>query len=109
MATQFMALEGACFTMISTQVIKDVLANNLGEFPHAKLAPTGGFAMIYGPDGGELAKPMARDEEGVLVADIDLRANGYAKQALDVVGHYARPDLLSLTVNSKPVKHVNIL
>ncbi|OAL06255.1 carbon-nitrogen hydrolase [Phaeosphaeriaceae sp. SRC1lsM3a] len=108
-ATQFMAIEGACFTMISTQVIKDVAANNLGGFPHVGKAPTGGFAMIYGPDGGELVEPMAEDEEGVLVADVDLRQIGYARQAIDVVGHYARPDLLSLTVNSRVAKHVNTL
>ncbi|EXJ69263.1 uncharacterized protein A1O5_07299 [Cladophialophora psammophila CBS 110553] len=45
--------------------------------------------------------------EGILAADIDLGAINYAKQPLDVVGHYSRPDLLSLNVNREADKHVH--
>lgn len=39
-------------------------------------------------------------------ADIDLRDIDYAKTFIDTVGHYARPDLLSLLVNPVAAKHV---
>jgi nitrilase len=92
-ATQFMAIEGACFTIISAQVINDMAANNLGDFLHARAAPMGEFAMIYGPDGGKLVEVMTEDEEGVLVAEIDLRQNGYARHIASVLtdGPYVHP------------------
>lgn len=39
------------------------------------------------------------------MADIDLQAIDYAKQMIDTVGHYSRPDLLSLKVNGEAAKH----
>lgn len=49
-----------------------------------------------------------RSEEGLLIADIDLSTIDFAKQMIDVVGHYSRPDLLSLNVNTEAAKHVDI-
>jgi hypothetical protein len=34
------------------------------------------------------------DEEGILVADCDLRATLHAKRWFDAVGHYSREDVL---------------
>jgi hypothetical protein len=64
---------------------------------------------IYGPDGKGLAKPLAEDEEGILYGEIDLSQILYAKAAADPVGHYSRPDVLSLTFdprNHTPVRYV---
>jgi hypothetical protein len=36
--------------------------------------------------------------------DIDLKDIDYAKAMIDTVGHYSRPDLLSLNVNSTAAK-----
>jgi predicted amidohydrolase len=55
--------------------------------------------MIFGPDGRPLAQALPAGEEGVLTADIDLADIDYAKAMIDTVGHYSRPDLLSLNVN----------
>jgi len=57
--------------------------------------------MIFGPDGAPLCEALPAGEEGILTADIDLRDIDYAKGLIDVVGHYSRPDLLSLVVNPK--------
>lgn len=65
--------------------------------------------MIFGPDGKPLAKALTDGEEGILVADIDLRDIDRAKAFIDTVGHYARPDLLSLLVNPSQDKHVTIM
>jgi nitrilase len=62
--------------------------------------------MIFGPDGKPLCEPLGAGDEGVLVADVNLRDIDYPKAFIDVVGHYARPDLLSLLVNPKVDKHV---
>ncbi|KAH0499797.1 hypothetical protein TgHK011_006963 [Trichoderma gracile] len=66
-----------------------------------------GFAMIFGPDGTPLVDPLDPGVEGILTAEIQLSTIDYAKQMLDVVGHYARPDLLSLNVNLKRAKPVH--
>lgn len=107
-ACQFMAMEGACFVLVSTQVLTEANKEKtkLTHAPFAK-APGGGFSMIFGPDGTPLCKALGDGEEGILYADIDIKTRDLALQMIDVVGHYSRPDLLSLNVNSKAAKHVH--
>lgn len=62
--------------------------------------------MIYGPDGKELVKALAPDEEGILQADVVLEDIDFSKTLLDPMGQYSRPDLLSLLVNTNEGKHV---
>lgn len=62
--------------------------------------------MIFGPDGKPLCEPISDGEEGILTAEVNLRDIDKPKSFIDVVGHYARPDLLSLLVNSRVAKHV---
>lgn len=61
---------------------------------------TGGSAII-GPDGSYLAGPLWK-EEGILYAELDLNRVIEQSQLLDVAGHYARPDVLSLHLNATP-------
>ncbi|TPX13574.1 uncharacterized protein E0L32_006045 [Thyridium curvatum] len=100
--SQVMAMEGACFVMVCTQILteKNREKNRLQGFGYAR-TPSGGFTMIYGPDATELCKPLDPGEEGILYADVDLHAKALAKQNLDIVGHYSRPDLLSLRVTKE--------
>lgn len=60
--------------------------------------------MIYGPDGKPLCEPWPPGKEGIMQADIDLTDIDYAKSMIDTVGHYSRPDLLSLNVNPTAAK-----
>jgi nitrilase len=48
-----------------------------------------------------LAGP-ARDGETILTADLDLDEIARGTFDLDVVGHYARPDVFRLTVDDRP-------
>jgi nitrilase len=57
-----------------------------------------GGSCIISPFGQVLAGPNY-DEECILVEDIDLGEIMRGKYDLDVVGHYARPDVFRLYVN----------
>lgn len=64
--------------------------------------------MISGPDGAPLVEPLSHGQEGILYADLELLTIDFSKQTIDDVGHYSRPDLLSLLVNPEAAKQVTI-
>ncbi|KAL0061309.1 hypothetical protein AAF712_011887 [Marasmius tenuissimus] len=100
-ATRYMATEGPLFVICSTQVIKPENRGLCGiEGTAFDIKEGGGFAAIYAPDGRDLVKPLASTEEGILYADIDLDEISTSKLVIDPAGHYSRPDLLSLNVNT---------
>jgi nitrilase len=57
-----------------------------------------GDSAIVHPDGKFLAGPV-RHEETILYAEVDLRYVHGPRWQLDVAGHYARPDIFTLTVH----------
>jgi aliphatic nitrilase len=59
----------------------------------------GGGSSIVAPDASLVAGPMPGDQEGLLVADIDLSNCTRAKAVHDYAGHYNRADVFSLTVS----------
>ena len=58
----------------------------------------GGGSSIVAPDASLVAGPMPGDEEGLLVAEIDLANCTRAKAVHDYAGHDNRADVFSLTV-----------
>jgi len=54
----------------------------------------GGAAIIEPTWGNVIAGPL-RGEEGIVVADCDLRAGLHAKRWFDAVGHYSRAEVLA--------------
>lgn len=58
-----------------------------------------GDSAIVDPEGRFIAGP-ARKQEEILYAEIDPRMVQGPKWMLDVAGHYARPDVFQLTVNT---------
>lgn len=64
-----------------------------------------GDAVVIKPNGGVAAGPLNR-EKGILYADIDAEEARRARRSLDVCGHYARPDIFSLSVNRRPLDPV---
>jgi nitrilase len=98
------ALEGRCFVLTSCQVmrLRDYPADYrclIANEPDA-LVMRGGSAIID-PLGKVLSGPVF-GEEALLTADLELDALIGAKFDFDVAGHYARPDIFSLTVNESP-------
>jgi nitrilase len=101
------ALEGRCFVLSASQFARR--SDYPAEYPIALDDPAavliGGGSCIVDPLGRVLAGP-ARDGEAILVADIDLDEIDRAVFDLDVVGHYARPDIFRLDVDTAPKRAV---
>jgi nitrilase len=103
------ALEGRCFVLSSNQFARrsDYPTDYPGDLPPDPDAiVTPGGSCIVNPLGELIAGPLY-DEEAVLTADIDLLDIVRGKMDLDVVGHYARPDVFQLTVNERPARTVS--
>jgi nitrilase len=66
--------------------------------PEGKAVFGDGGAAIVEPTGGEVIAGPLRGEEGILVADCDLRNGLHAKRWFDAVGHYARAEVLEAPV-----------
>ena len=97
------ALEGRCFVLSSNQFARrrDYPPDYPGAFPDDPDAiVTRGGSCIVSPLGELVAGPVY-DDEAILIADVDLRDTIRGKFDLDVVGHYARPDVFQLLVNEK--------
>lgn len=60
-----------------------------------------GDSVVIAPGGDIVAGPL-RKEKGILYCDIDINRAAGAKRALDVAGHYSRPDIFKLHINTKP-------
>ncbi|HLJ13587.1 MAG TPA: nitrilase-related carbon-nitrogen hydrolase [Bryobacteraceae bacterium] len=102
---QHIALEGRCFVLSACQFIRRGAyppehAAIQGDDPEAVLI--GGGSVIVNPLGRILAGPC-REGEQILIADLDLGEIVEGKYDLDVVGHYARPDVFRLIVNDRPM------
>lgn len=55
--------------------------------------------MICSPNGEIVAGPL-RHAEGIVTAEIDLAAVHAGRRLFDAVGHYHRPDVFRLTVDT---------
>jgi aliphatic nitrilase len=103
-ATQVYAAEGQCFVIAPCGVISkemvDLMVEN--EVHQSLMSQGGGHATIVGPDGQPLCDKLPHDEEGLLVADLDMNAITIAKCFHDPVGHYSRPDVTRLMLNKCP-------
>ena len=64
-----------------------------------------GGSGIIGPTGQYVAGPVY-DKEEIVYGEIDPREIVKAKAVCDVVGHYARPDIVRLVINDKPTRLV---
>ena len=105
------AFEGGVFVISVCMILRKSSFPNDFEFQNEladadEYQETGGSAII-GPDGNILAGPLWK-EEGILYADLNLNRVIEQGQLIDVAGHYARPDILSLQLNVVPQRILKV-
>lgn len=100
---QHIAREGKCWVLsCGVALQRDDLPK---DFPKLdELYPTDeewinpGGSVIISPNGEIVSGPMSK-EKGYLLCDIDVELAANSKRALDVAGHYSRPDIFKLHVD----------
>jgi nitrilase len=109
---QHIAREGGCWVVscgcaFQGRDIPQAFPGKAELFPKPDEWVNPGDSVIVAP-GGKVAAGPLHEEHGLLYAEIDLERVGMARRSLDVVGHYARPDLFQLHVDSRPQKPLHI-
>ncbi|KAL3477427.1 carbon-nitrogen hydrolase [Aspergillus californicus] len=120
MATHTLAIEGGVFVLLASaiQTGKGLQANGLLgtehtvadseiQIPHTAVVG-GGFTVVIAPDGRTLTEPVPADWEGLVYCELDFDEIYRAKQWVDPVGHYSRPDLFTLVVRGETRRHVDL-
>ena len=95
-ASRHYAFEGRCYVLAAGALMRaSALPPALEPHPeritHADQWVLRGGSAIIGPDGEYVVEPVY-DEPGVLVAELDLGRIQEESMALDVTGHYHRPE-----------------
>ena len=103
---QHIAREGGCWVVscgsaLQARDIPDAFPGKGELFRNPDEWINPGDSVVVAPGGKIVAGPL-HEERAILYAEIDLERVGVARRSLDVVGHYARPDLFELRVNARP-------
>ncbi|GIP31743.1 carbon-nitrogen hydrolase family protein [Paenibacillus sp. J2TS4] len=105
------ACEGRCFVISCNQfATKASYPADLAYYEDIKedadILCRGGSAII-GPLGEYVVEPLY-NQEGILVATLDLSQVTQSRYDFDVAGHYSRPDVFQLIVNDKKQEIVRL-
>ncbi|KEQ25883.1 carbon-nitrogen hydrolase family protein [Paenibacillus tyrfis] len=98
------ACEGRCFVISCNQfATKASYPTDLACYEDIKddadMLSRGGSAIV-GPLGEYVVEPL-ENQEGILIATLDLSQVVQSRFDFDVTGHYSRPDVFQLIVNDK--------
>ena len=101
---QHIAREGGCWVICSGTAFRardlpDDFPGKAALYPDDDEWVNPGDSVVIAP-GGEIVAGPLRNENGLLYADVDPARAALARRTLDVVGHYARPDVFTLHVNA---------
>jgi nitrilase len=102
---QHIAREGRCWVICSGVALtnSDIppdFPNRDNLYPASEEWINPGDSAVIAPGGEIVAGPMHR-EKGILYATVDTERASIAKRDLDITGHYARPDIFTLEVDTR--------
>ncbi|MGB3407229.1 MAG: Nit6803 family nitrilase [Jannaschia sp.] len=96
------ALESGCFVVNATGWLTDAQIESVTPDPALQKGLRDGcMTCIVTPEGRHVVPPLTSGE-GILYGDLDMALITKRKRMMDSVGHYARPELLSLHHNTDP-------
>lgn len=103
---QHIAREGRCWVvgcgnLMQARDLPDDFPERANMYPDDDEWINPGDSVVISPE-GEITTGPLRKEAGILYCEIDREKVGTARRALDVAGHYSRPDIFTLHVNTKP-------
>lgn len=111
LASRHYAFEGRCFVIcVGSFMTMDHIPEDFvrrpamlagGDFGGDQNTLLPGGSGIIGPDGQWISGPVS-GKEAIVYGEIDLDRIGEEQFALDVAGHYNRPDIFDLTVDERP-------
>jgi aliphatic nitrilase len=101
------ALESGAFVVNATAWLDADQQAQIMKDTGCAIGPISGgcFTAIVAPDGMLLGEPL-RSGEGEVIADLDFSLIDRRKMLVDSVGHYNRPELLSVLIDRTPASHI---
>jgi nitrilase len=102
--SQLVALESRSYVLSVSGVVRDqdipIDVPERDRFVRPGETLYDGGSCIVGPDGKWIVEPVTGREE-LILADLDIARVREERQNFDPAGHYARPDILRLTVDRR--------
>ncbi|MBN2430244.1 MAG: carbon-nitrogen hydrolase family protein [Acidobacteria bacterium] len=124
LASRHYAFEGQCYVLAAGMALTltDVLSGvrslpappaDVVELLASMVVPADGWlksggSAVIGPDSSYLVSPVYR-EAVILKANLDIAALTAGHLLLDTAGHYSRPDVFRLTVDTRPQAGVSFV
>ncbi|GAB3095546.1 carbon-nitrogen hydrolase family protein [Lysobacter terrae] len=102
------ALESGCFVVNATAWLDADQQAQIMKDTGCSIGPISGgcFTTIVTPEGMLIGEPL-REGEGEVIADLDFSMIDRRKLLMDSVGHYNRPELLSLLIDRTPAANLH--
>ena len=96
------ALESGCFVVNATGWLTEAQIAKIAPEEKMRKGLRGGcMTAIVSPEGSHVVPPLTTGE-GILMAELDMGLIVKRKRMMDSVGHYARPEILSLLLDKRP-------